>query len=141
MRRSEIQIGRFYTKNNGLFAREVIGDDGMSIIYRDYGLRDGKPISKRSLCGYSSFASWAERECTPEEMARCDVAAMEREIKQESDDFKAMIELPVIYALCRVLDAIKIDYIVDYLRTKGYEVIKTDEERAEQDPATDWPRE
>jgi hypothetical protein len=135
MRRSEIWIGGFYTKDNGLFAREVIGDDGMNIIYRDYALRDGQPISTRSLCGYSSFASWAHRECTPDEKARCNVPAMERKSQEESDNFKAMLEIPLYYAMYKVLDAINTEYIVAYLESKGYEVTKVDEEGAEPNAA------
>jgi hypothetical protein len=128
MRKRDIHIGRFYTKDNGLFAREVIGDDGINIIYRDYCLSDGTPISTRSLCGCSSFATWVERECTAEEKARCNVTAMERKSQEESDQFKAMMELPVMYAMYQVLEAIKTEYVVDYLKTKGYKVTKTDEE-------------
>jgi hypothetical protein len=122
VRRNQIRIGGFYTKNHGLFAREVIGDDGMNIIYRDYSLSDGKPISTRSQCQYSSFSSWAERECTPEEMARCDVSAMGQETQEQSDEFRGMLEIPIKYAMFEVLDAIKMDYIVAYLKTKGYDV-------------------
>lgn len=127
MRRKEIRIGRFYTKNNGLFAREVIGDDGMRIIYRDYSLDSGEPISTQSLCGHSSFSSWVDRECTPEEKARCNVEAMERKTREESDTFRAMLEIPLMHAMYRVLDAIKTEYIVEYLKTKGYEVTKAEQ--------------
>jgi len=50
MRKGEIQVGGFYTKNEPkpLFAREVIDDDGINFIYRDYSLSNGSPISTRS---------------------------------------------------------------------------------------------
>ena len=126
MRRNEIKIGGFYTKENGAFAREVLGDDGMNIIYRDYGLLDGKPISTRSQCLHSSFSSWADRECTPAEKARCNVAAMEQETERRSGEYRGMLDIPVKYAMFEVLDAIKTEYIVAYLEVKGYEVTRRD---------------
>jgi hypothetical protein len=127
MRRNEIRIGGFYTKNEPVFAREVIGNDGEYTLYRDYSLHDGKPISTLSKCSCASFANWAERECTPAEKARCNVAAMERRKQEESDAFSAMMEMPVKHALFDVLDAIKVEYVVEYLLRKGYKVAKADE--------------
>jgi hypothetical protein len=124
MRNSQIHLGAFYTNARALFAREVIGDDDKSIVYRDYCLSDGKPISTRSQCGYSAFFRWAERECTSQEKARCDLAAMEQKTREQSEEFKGMLEVPVRYALFEVLAAIKTEYIVAYLEEMGYEVAK-----------------
>ncbi|HKI37877.1 MAG TPA: hypothetical protein VKA46_38845 [Gemmataceae bacterium] len=124
MRRDRIETGRFYTKNHGLFAREVIGDDGRNVIYRDYSLSDGRPISTRSQCQYSSFSSRAERECTAAEKARCDVAAMQRKTQEESDQFRGILEIPMQYAMFKILDAMKLEYILAYLDAKGYAIRK-----------------
>jgi hypothetical protein len=121
MLRQDIKIGGFYTKN-GTFAREVIGNDGGNIIYRDYQLSNGSPISHRSECGDYSFARWARRECTPEEKTRCDTAAMQQLEEEHYDNFKAITEMPIRRFVFDLLDLIETRYLVDYLERKGYKV-------------------
>ena len=62
---------------------------------------------------------------------------MERKTKEESDDFKSMLELPVKYTVFQILEAVNIEYVVEYLAQNGYQVTKADEASAA--PGTSLP--
>ena len=52
-----------------MFAREVIEitSDG-DVIYNDYGLNDGAPISKLRRCSLGAFGKWAVRPLASQEI-------------------------------------------------------------------------
>jgi hypothetical protein len=65
---------------------------------------------------------------------------MEEQRQEESNTFRGMMEIPVKYALFQILEAIKAEYIVEYLVEKGYRVTKTDEESSGQGASADRSR-
>lgn len=67
---SKIETGCAYTGGTGTFAREIIEILGTEITYRNFLLSDGEPLNSRRKCARATFRKWADRTCTPEEMAR-----------------------------------------------------------------------
>lgn len=65
-----IEVRGVYTNRSEVFAREVLELVGYDVIYRDFALRDGKPMSSYSKCSLHTFRTWTARRCTPEEDAR-----------------------------------------------------------------------
>lgn len=66
----EIEVGGVYTNSAAASAREVLELEGRDVVYREFVLFDGQPVSFRSRCAVRTFREWAARPCTPEESAR-----------------------------------------------------------------------
>jgi hypothetical protein len=70
MKTFDIEVGGVYTNATELFAREVLSIIDGSVLYRDFMLSDGTPISPGSRCSLSHFQRWSARPATPEESSR-----------------------------------------------------------------------
>jgi hypothetical protein len=72
MRKQNIAVGRSYVNERAQIAREVVEEvDQRKIKYNAFDLKDGKGISSvKQICRKSALALWADREATPEEIAK-----------------------------------------------------------------------
>jgi hypothetical protein len=124
MRKRDLQVNQFYTNDTELFIRQITADDGGLFFYRDFSASDGKPLGAGvSACRHEAFARWAARECTAEEIGRCDLSAADRQEEELSATVRDLVEAStrneVIFP---ILDAIDRGHLVAYLERQGYEV-------------------
>jgi hypothetical protein len=81
----EIKPGKFYA--NEYLIREIIEENEKGNVYwRSYILSDGSPTGDNGLCSQQSIRKWADREATPEEIARLrrlEAQAREFEVDRE----------------------------------------------------------
>lgn len=73
MKPDQIQVGCFYVGDRSEYlVREVISKvDAENILWRDYHIETGEPISKsQNLCSRRAMADWAKREATADEIVR-----------------------------------------------------------------------
>ncbi|MHC5537441.1 hypothetical protein ACYOEI_04320 [Singulisphaera rosea] len=97
----EIEVGGIYTNKNSLFAREILEITDDDVIYRDFVLDDGEPLSSCRKCSRATFRTWAARPCTLEESNR-----LGKEKKSREDrEFTRMVGDLVEVVLSGVSDA------------------------------------
>jgi hypothetical protein len=124
MRKRDLRVHQFYTNDTALFIRQITANDGALFFYRDFSASDGKPLGVGvSACRHEAFARWAIRECTAEEIGRCDLSAADRQTEELSSTVRQLVEAgtrnDVIFP---ILDAIDPAHLVAYLERQGYEV-------------------
>jgi len=92
----DIRKGGFYVNKTESSVREVIEikDDDM-VVYHDFAQFSGKRYGE-SKCNRSSFARWAERVATSEEIARLDRDVLPSELDSEKihDAYKFLLDTP-----------------------------------------------
>lgn len=69
---NQVAVGQYYVSKTEIFVREIVQEgDCEYILWRDYQLDTGEPISTRpSRCLKQTIAQWAGRIATSEEVAR-----------------------------------------------------------------------
>ena len=69
---NQVAVGQYYVSKTEVFVREIVQEaDSNYILWRDYQLDTGEPVSTRpSKCLKQTIAQWAGRIATPEEVAR-----------------------------------------------------------------------
>lgn len=73
MKTQNISIGSCYISERQNLLREVVGETkGGSVHWRSYYLGSGTPTGDSAACSRVRMLTWADREATPEEVARID---------------------------------------------------------------------
>jgi hypothetical protein len=124
MRKRDLRVNQYYTNDTALFIRQITADDGGLFFYRDFSASDGKPLGAGvSACRHEAFTRWATRECTVEEIGRCDLSAADRQEVELSATVRHLVETgtrnDVIFPF---LSAIDRKHLVAYLKRQGNEV-------------------
>ena len=65
----EVKPGKCFVKSH--LVREIIQEEAHGVTYYQYVLETGEPMfDLRRTCSKNAFRAWADREATPEELAR-----------------------------------------------------------------------
>ena len=67
---SQIYEGGFYVSEKKGIVREVWKEENGDAYWRSYELRSGDPTGDSLVCSKYTLSQWADREATPEEVAR-----------------------------------------------------------------------
>ena len=103
----DVQVGRFFVKSYAV--REIIKDYGDRVQYRTYLFETGSPEPfLPGECSKEHLTRWAERECTPEEVAR-----MKREEAEVVEH-----QIGAQYAK-ELLNAIPDNLLIEEMRRRG----------------------
>lgn len=99
----EIKPGKFYA--NEYLIREIVeeNEEG-NVHWRSYILEDGSSTGDSGLCSKQSIRKWADREATPEEIARLqrqEAQSKERERDRELT-YRILRELPDEFLIAEV---------------------------------------
>ena len=113
MGRFEVRVGGFYVNDSMGYVREITHEheDGEHIHWRSFRLSDGRPTGDSLMCSPERILQWANREATPEEVAR-----MER----GDADFGQMMK--ALELADKVIKSVTDDMLFDELRRRGRQV-------------------
>jgi len=80
MKTQNITIGSCYVSERKNLLREVVGETRIGgIHWRSYYLGSGTPTGDSAACSQTQMLKWADREATPEEVAKLDRTITARE--------------------------------------------------------------
>ena len=107
-----VRTGNFFVNDKKHLVREITGErlDG-NVYWRSYDLDDGRATGDSLICSVGHILRWANREATPEEVAR-----MQRDDARE----KEIAHIKAFAA--RILAGVPTEMLVDELRERGYDV-------------------
>jgi hypothetical protein len=118
MKRGDVRSGQWYTKD-GLFARQVLSV-GELVIYRDFAMSTGEPISTSSSCRLPSFATWCRRTLTPEEIARMRTDDADQRVSDDQDAFRRMFKMAMEASVDQHLHAASDAALLAEIRRRGW---------------------
>jgi len=77
LRRRDVTVGKYYVKNGGKVAREVLGTNNQTVKFNTHHLDTGNSCGSPSECTRQDFIHWADREALSAEMDSIQFQEME----------------------------------------------------------------
>lgn len=70
LKADQIKVGGFYASEKKGLVREITDEKNGDVYWRSYDLRTGEATGDSLVCSKYHLTQWAEREATPEEVAK-----------------------------------------------------------------------
>jgi hypothetical protein len=108
-----VRMGHFFVNEKKGLVREITAetDDG-NVRWRSYWL-DGRPTGDSLMCSIGHIPIWADREATPEEVAR-----------MQRHEAVAMENARTLKWFYRLLENTPDEILLAEIRRRGYEVVR-----------------